>query len=334
MWSSTSRLESRRPGPRIAALVAIAVGAVIACASPGLTYAHVLVPGEPASSVLGWTFEPWVVILLLLALGLYLAGYVRLSRRASGRGTSAHAAGVQVRARQLWAYLGGWLALVVALVSPLDSLGAALFSAHMLQHELLMIVAAPLLVLGRPLGVYIWAFPNAARRAIGRTVHARAVAAAWRALTLPLAAWAFHAVALWAWHVPFLFQQALEHEGIHVLQHTTFLASALVFWWTALVQSNAGANNGHAMLSLFTTMVHTAALGALLTLAPALWYPDYVEPTTALGFSPLQDQQLGGLIMWVPGGVAYLLGGLAVASRWLLRRAVPLAGAARERRFP
>jgi cytochrome c oxidase assembly factor CtaG len=280
--------------------------------------AHVLTPGEPATAVFSWTFQPWVVVLLCLAFGLYVAGYYRLCRR--NRPARAHRRGSRTRTKQLCAFSFGLLALAAALISPLDALSASLFSAHMLQHELLMIVAAPLLVLGRPLGTWIWAFPPASRRTLGQAFHARGVRRCWRWLSAPLIAWILHAIALWAWHAPSLFQAALENAPLHVLQHFTFLLSALLFWWATLEGANARAGAGHAMLSLFTTMIHTAALGALLTLAPGLWYPDYLEPTSALGFDPLHDQQLGGLIMWVPGGLAYLVGGLVVASRWLIRR--------------
>ena len=269
-------------------------------------------PGAAAGSVT-WSFDPLVVPLVLLSAVLYGVGSWRLWRRS-------------LRARPLWhrraaAFALGWLMLGAALVSPLDSLGGALFSAHMVQHELLMLVAAPLLVLGHPLGVWLWALPAGARAACGRLLHRRWLQWLWRGLTLPLVAWVLHALALWAWHVPRLFETALAHPGIHALQHTSFLASALLFWTTVLaprtLPNTRSGTSGIAMLSLFTTMAHTTALGALLTLAPGLWYPFYALPTAALGFDPLQDQQLGGLVMWVPGGVAYLVAGLVVAARWL-----------------
>ncbi len=104
--------------------------------------------------------------------------------------------------------------------------------------------------------------------------------------------------------LPLIFEAALARRGIHTLQHTSFLISALLFWWAIFGNTSRGERGAHALLSLFTTMVHTGALGALLTLAPGLWYPSYIESTSALGFDPLQDQQLGGLVMWVPGGSA------------------------------
>lgn len=279
----------------------------------GTAQAHTTDGG--ADQFLAWSFDPLVVPLLLLSAVLYALGAARLLRRSQ-------------RARPIWrwrvaAFTLGWSMLIVALVSPLDGLSAALFSAHMVQHELLMIVVAPLLVLGRPLAVWLWAFTPRGRAALGRVLHTPWLRWLWHWLTLPLTAWLLHALALWTWHVPRLFETALAHPWMHGLQHTSFLASALLFWTTVLDRRPADpahAGSGTAMLSLFTTMAHTTALGALLTLAPGLWYPFYALPTAALGFDPLQDQQLGGLVMWVPGGVAYLAGGLVVAARWLQPR--------------
>jgi putative membrane protein len=282
--------------------------------APIFVQAHVLSATEgSAPAVLRWTFEPWIVALLAVSLALYVAGYLRLRTRSKrSRG---------IRARQLAAFVLGWLTLLAALDSPLDALSAALFSAHMIQHELMMLVAAPLLVLGRPLPVWLWAFPPPARRAIAAAVCAQPLRGLWKMLRLPVVAWLLHATALWAWHMPRLFDAALASPGIHTLQHASFLLSALLFWWVVFGEGARRHQSGYAMLSLFTTMVHTGALGALLTLAPGLWYPAYMEPTSALGFDPLQDQQLGGLVMWVPGGLAYLIAALATGARWLLHRA-------------
>jgi cytochrome c oxidase assembly factor CtaG len=292
--------------------------ALLACAGAN---AHVLAD-TPEASPLAWTFEPWVIVVLTVSVVLYLVGYVKLRRRG--------AQGRRKRAARLAAFIAGWLTLVVALVSPVHTLSDWLFSAHMLQHELFMLVAAPLLVIGRPLGVWLWAFPANARVCIGAAMRSRCIRLPWRWLTLPLVAWTLHAAALWVWHAPRFFEAALARPGIHTLQHASFLASALLFWWAVFGRVSAGASEGtssaHAMLSLFTTMVHTGALGALLTLAPGIWYPSCIETTRALGFDPLQDQQLGGLVMWVPGGLAYLIGGLMVGARWLMRRPPPRLG--------
>lgn len=272
--------------------------------------AHVLTEGERSAPTFGWSFDAWVVALMFASTLSYAIGHVRLRRRGSRHS----------RATRAWhasAFVGGMAALVFALCSPLDTLSAALFSAHMVQHETMMLVAAPLLVLGRPLGVWIWALPSNARRRVGRAVRAPTFARAWRRLTAPLAGWILHAAALWGWHAPAMFEAALADSWMHTLQHASFLLTALIFWWTVFGDGASRQSGGHAMLSVFTTMVHTSALGALISLAPGLWYPSYVEPTSALGIDPLHDQQAGGLIMWVPASVVYLIGGLAIAARWL-----------------
>jgi cytochrome c oxidase assembly factor CtaG len=273
--------------------------------------AHVLDPSAPAPSWVSLSFDPVVLAVLGASLALYALGYRELRQRSRHRTRT-------LRARQAAAFLGGWISLGVALVSPLDGLGAALFSAHMVQHELLMIVAAPMLVLGRPLAVWVWALPARWRKRLGIAVRWRPLKAAWAGITTPVGAWLMHAAALWLWHLPALFQGALLHPWIHTLQHTSFLASALVFWWTIFRHPG-----GAALLSLFTTMVHTGALGALITLAPELWYPLYLEPTAALGIDALQDQQMGGLVMWVPGGLAYFASALVIVARWLDERRAP-----------
>jgi putative membrane protein len=260
-----------------------------------------------------WNLSAWLLALLLAAALLYARGVWRLW---SAAGWSRGIAGMSAAA-----FAAGWLVLVVALVSPLDTLGAHLFSAHMVQHELLMVLAAPLLVLGRPLAAWTWAFAPPGRRRIARAVQAHWLQACWAVLTDPVAAWALHALALWLWHVPGLFTAALEHEAVHVLQHASFLATALLFWWAALGgDARAPRGLGSAVGLLFTTMLHTAALGALLSLAPTPWYAPYIASTQALGMDPVDDQQLGGLVMWVPAGLAYLVAALALLGRLLTRQ--------------
>jgi putative membrane protein len=259
------------------------------------------------------SFEPWVALPMLAALFLYARGVARLWGHAGvGRG---------ITRAQVLCFAGGWASLVVALVSPLDALGAQLFSAHMVQHEVLMLVSAPLMVLARPLAAWTWAFRFERRRRIGHAVQTRWWASVWGVLTDPLAAWGLHALALWVWHIPPLFEAALENEFVHALQHASFLGSALLFWWAVLGRdARTTRGSGAALAYLFTTMMHTSALGALLTLAPTPWYPGYATSAASFGLDPLEDQQLGGLVMWVPGAAAYLWATLAIAWRLLADR--------------
>jgi cytochrome c oxidase assembly factor CtaG len=203
----------------------------------------------------------------------------------------------------------------MALVSPLHTLGTALFAAHMVQHEVLMLVAAPLLVLGRPLPLFLRALPLPWRRQLGK--WGTSLQSSWCVLTHPLVAWAVHAAALWVWHLPRLFQATLTSAQVHAWQHLSFFGTALCFWW-ALLSGRGGLHGyGVAILAVFTTALHSSLLGALLTLAPTPWYPAYAHSTTAWGLTPLEDQQLGGLVMWIPAGVVYLLAALALGAGWL-----------------
>jgi len=268
-----------------------------------------------------WSFEPLVVGSLVLTAGLFALGWWRLRQEAPER-----------RSPRTWeaiCFAGGWLGLFVALVSPLHAWGSVLFSAHMTQHEVLMLVAAPLLVLGRPLVVFLWAFPVNWSRRIGNIGKIAVVNRTWRWLTIPLVAWLTHAIALWTWHVPVLFDAVLHNEWIHTLQHLSFLLSALLFWW-ALIHGPQGAMGyGAALLYLFTTSIHSGALGALLTVAGSVWYPSYIGLTSSWGLTPLEDQQLGGLIMWIPAGLVYVIAGLALFAGWL--READVRAAKRER---
>lgn len=277
-------------------------------ALPAASLAHA--PQEQAAAA--WNLEPWLLFLLGTSAAGYAIGVRRLWRSAGrGRGVS------QLQAAS---FALGWLALAGALLTPLDPLGNRLFSAHMVQHELLMVVAAPLLVLGRPLAAWTWALPPPHRHAAGSVFQQRAWAGPWAALTDPLGAFALHAIALWAWHIPAAFDAALRNEGLHIAQHFSFLVTGLFFWWSVLGHDPRGRYGpGHSTAYLFATMMHTSALGALLSLAPTPWYAPYVAEAAALGIDPVQDQQLGGAIMWVPAALAYVVAALAVLGKMLTR---------------
>lgn len=255
----------------------------------------------------GWEWDGWVVVPLGLCATLYLTGAVSLWRRAGlGRGVAPW---------QAAAFAGGWLALVAALVSPLHEMGEHLFTAHMVEHELLMAVAAPLLAVSRPLGTFLRALPRGVRLALIRRAGTPPVRLCWRKLMHPFVATVLHAVAIWIWHVPAFLDATLVHENLHRLQHLSFLGTALIFWWAILRLPRR--DYGVGALHVFATMLHTSLLGALLTLAPRVFYPLQTADAPLFGLTPLEDQQLAGLFMWVPGGALYLAAGLALAGLWL-----------------
>jgi cytochrome c oxidase assembly factor CtaG len=240
---------------------------------------------------------------------IYCAGVINVWRSARvGRG---------IRLRELLAFACGWLALALALLSPLDEWSETLFVAHMAQHELLMVVAAPLIALSSPLVAVLWALPATTRHRVIDIVRRRSVATVWAALTAPPTVWMLHAFALWIWHLPSLYDAALEHEGVHALQHLSFLSTAALFWWSLVRGRYGRLGYGAAVLYLFATALHSGVLGALITFSPAVWYPLYASHSRAWGLTPLEDQQLAGLLMWVPAGLVFTVGGLAFFAAWL-----------------
>jgi putative membrane protein len=248
-----------------------------------------------------------IAVLLAAALLLYVRGVVVLWRKAGvGRG---------IRVGDVVRFGLGMATLAGALLSPIDLLAAHSFALHMLEHELLMVIAAPLFVVSRPLEAWTFALPPAVRRRVTAFIRTASLDRLWRAVTQPVAATGIHALALWIWHAPPLFAAALASEPLHVLQHACFFASALGFWW-AMVGGAARRPVPVALACLFATMLHTSALGALLTLAPSAWYASG-GAVDVLGLSALEDQQLGGLIMWVPGGLAYVIVALSIVAAWL-----------------
>ncbi len=258
---------------------------------------------DPAELWRWWTFSPDVVVPILLATFLYIVGATRLRRRSRRRAA--------LRTRAVVCYAAGTLALIAALVSPIAALGTRLLSAHMLQHVLLMLVAAPLLVLGRPLVAMPWALPRGARRGLGHELARPAVRRSWRVFSNPYLVWVMHAAAIWLWHAPPLYQATLQSSLVHALQHMSFFGTALLFWWSAFEFGQHRSRAGTGVLYLFTTAVHGSVLGALLTFSTTIWYPVYALRAPVWGLTALEDQQLGGLLMWVPAGLIYLIAALA-----------------------
>jgi len=253
-----------------------------------------------------WEAPPGIVLPLGISAVWYALGVRAIHQQAQGRG---------IRPWEVWCFAAGWLTLFITLVSPLHPLGEQLFSAHMVQHTLLMTVAAPLLVLGRPLVPFIWALPARSRRPIGRWVSHGPLTPVWRAITKPGAAWTIQAIILCGWHMPRLYSAVLRSESIHALQHLCFLGAALLFWWSVLHMR--ATRYGTAVVSLFTTAMYSGGLGALITVAPAPWYEVYRWTAPMWGMTGLEDQQLAGLIMWIPAGVSYLIAALVLFARWL-----------------
>lgn len=256
-----------------------------------------------------WTFDPLTIVLITISAVVYTLG-VRTAWRQSGRW-------VAFRGWRIASFSLGLIALAVALISPLAWLSDVLFSAHMTQHEILMLVAAPLLVVGQPMLAALWSVPARHRASVAARFRGPHATRWWHRLTAPLTVFVLHAVVLWIWHIPVLFEAALASEGVHFLQHALFLGTAALFWWGMVYGRYGRLGYGVAVLYVFGTAVHNTALGALLTVAPGVWYPTYEATAAAWRIDALADQQLAGLIMWVPSGVAFLVVGLALVAAWL-----------------
>ena len=254
----------------------------------------------------GWTLSPWVTGPLLVSALLYATGLARLWRR-SDQGRPA-------LRRAAFLFASGWLILAAALVSPLLEAGEASFAMHMIEHELIMLPAALLLVASRPGAAMLWALPAPARWALGGV--ARSGKGLWRWLTDPLAATLLQLAAMWVWHAPALFDRALANDGWHIAQHLSFLVTALLFWW-AMMHGRAG-NYGLSAFCLFVTSVAGGALGVLMAVSQSPWYSGYAAMgLTPTGLTPAEDQQLAGAIMWVPAGAFHGAAALYFLWKWL-----------------
>jgi putative membrane protein len=210
-------------------------------------------------------------------------------------------------------YSAGILTLGAAVASPLHWLGERLLTFHMIEHEIIMAVSAPLIVLARPIGSLLWGLPMNPRRTAGLALRAAPVRKLWAWCTNATNATIVHGIAIWAWHLPILFDAAATNVVVHRLQHFSFFATAILFWWAVVWRSDYGSSAWH----LFVTMVHTSILGALMALAPRTFYHTQSEIVIFWGLTPLEDQQLAGMIMWVPTGTIYAAAALSMLALWI-----------------
>ena len=279
-----------------------------ALAVPGPAAAHGEAPGAPTwpGILLQWRFEPLIVLGLVLALAAWLVLARRVARRHP------------LRPHPRWqsaAFIGALAVVVVALTSPIEAYEGQLFSVHMLQHMLLQLVAAPLLLLGAPVTLALRAASPSVRRWLLAVLHSRAVAV----VSFPLLAWVLFAAVNWGWHFSDLYDQALENPWLHDLQHSTFLAAGLLFWWPIVGADPSRWRLPHPvrLFYLFLAMPQNSFLGVALMGAPAVLYPHYLTNDRSWGPSPLVDQNVGGMLMWVGGDVVFLLAMGLIVAAWV-----------------
>jgi putative membrane protein len=288
---------------RISAWPSAAVAVLLTSGAVRADVGGQYLPGGPWWA--GWNLDPVLLLNVALVCILYQRGLARLWRSGTGRAVARW---------QAVCFAAGGFTLLAALASPLDALSGELSAAHMVQHMLVMNVAAPLLALGSPGLVILHGVPAPYRGALGRTLNR---------LDPPGAGipWLLYAGVLWGWHLPPLYEAALRHPAVHDLQHLTFFVGAFVFW-RAVLDSTRGRRGGPmvAVAALFTTALHATVLGVFMTLAVYPWYPTYEGRTLPWGLTALEDQQLAGLIMWMPACLAYAVAAAGIVAVQFARK--------------
>ena len=267
-----------------------------------------------------WHADPLISMPLLASCLLFIRGVWHLRR---GVGRFPPGFGL----RQIACFALGAVLLIIALLSPLEALSSALLSAHMVQHILLIAIAPPLLVLGKPEFAWLWALPPHWRRAVARHGSLRSLLAILSPCARPIPAALIHMATLWIWHSPMLFDAAVASDGLHWLEHVLFFGTALLFW-RAVIKAHSGREAAAAaLIACFITLLQSGLLSALLSFAREALY--HAPDTMEWGLTALEDQQLAGAIMSLPMCAIYLAAGLIMALRLLTPR-----GSERSRRLP
>jgi putative membrane protein len=253
-----------------------------------------------------WSWDPVVLLSIAVAGVLYTRGWRYLRRHGSHLATRGQAA-----------CFGAGLGLIVlALVSPIGTYDQSLFSLHMTEHLLLTVGAAPLLLLGKPLVPMLWGLPAQERRGAARFLRPRdPLFRLGSTLARPTLALTLFVTTFAVWHVPVLYDAAQGDTLVHYTEHVLFFVTALLFWWPVIHPGGGARTLGKiaAIAYVSIPMLEGTLIGALLTFAQRPFYATYLLAPRVSGLSPLEDQQLAGLIMWIPGGLVY-----GVAVLWLL----------------
>ena len=253
-----------------------------------------------------WQFDPALIMNVALIGWLYTRGIARL------RGSSQRR--VSFGQVNVLAFVIGLVILVGCLVSPLDPLSSQLASAHMVQHMTIMTIAAPLVAFGSP-GLLIGLGLPPTGRTVLRRLRRTVRSLIGRPDKRLVGCWLTYALAIWMWHYPMFYESALRSPLVHDLQHLSFFFAALLFWQPIVDPFfRPKQNRGAAVFYLFTTTLHATILGVFMTVAPTAWYPHYDGLTELWNLSPLEDQQLAGLIMWMPACAAYAFCAIAIFS--------------------
>ncbi len=251
----------------------------------------------------------------MLALVLYLVGLRRLRRTRP-----------EFQTWRAWSFAGGLAVLWISLASPLEVLADTVLTAHMIEHLLLMAAVPPLVLLGWPTVPLLRGLPAGLRRwTVAPFLRSPLVRRFEHVLVTPVFAWLAMNLTFLLWHIPRAYNYALEHEGIHELEHLCFLAGSLLFWWVLLRPwpSRAQPMGWFALPYLVTADFVNTLLSAMLAFAGRPVYSFYLEHGNAFGLDPLADQALGACIMWVFGSIVFLLPALVLLGRQLQGRGAP-----------
>jgi putative membrane protein len=260
--------------------------------------------------LLSWSWRPEIILSLALAATIHLTGRWRLKQRGGGQ---------VIAPWRTTSYLGGLAVLWLALMSPIDVLSSQYFFMHMIQHLLLVMIAAPLLLIGNPMPIMLWGLPATLRMEVGRWLRPgatfRRVVAA---VTRPGLAWLYFVIAVVGWHDPNAYNATLESDIVHDLEHLSFFGTAILFWWHVI----GVAPRIHRRLSKGVRIGYTVAVvppnaltGIAISFASEPIYT-YYETVPRLGsMTVMQDQMLAGTIMWIPGSMMYMLAALILVAQ-------------------
>jgi putative copper resistance protein D len=283
------------------------VGALLVAPSAVLGHGVAPTPGSLVDFLLAWSLEAHVIVALILVGWVYRLGVRRVAR--------AHPNNPMPRWRE-WAWYAGLGVIFVALESPIGTYDTVLFSVHMVQHMLLMLVAAPLLAIGAPITLLLRVSSARVRRKYELPVlHSRAL----RVISFPVVTWTLFAAVLWASHFSALFDASLDDELIHVVEHALYLGAALLFWWPVVGADPSPWRLAHParIAYLFLGMPQSSFLGLAIFSAPDVLYGHYATLIRTWGPTPLADQQWAGGIMWAGGDAVFLVALLIALWVWL-----------------
>jgi cytochrome c oxidase assembly factor CtaG len=270
----------------------------------GLVDGGIVVPGHVVPTGpfwAAWVNEPLLLLGLGVTAALYWVGWCRLSRVAHGGAASAGRA---------TAFFAGLVTLLVALLSPIAAYSERLFFMHMIQHLLLLLIAPPLLLMGKPLVPVLWGLPTGARRQLARLMlPGRSLSRIGDFLTKPILAVVAFVLTIAIWHVPPFYDAAQGRTITHDLEHLMFFGVALLYWWPVVHPAGGRRRLSYAWAIpyLVPPFVEGMLLGILLTFADTPLYRTYAAMEPTWGISTLGDQQIGGLVMWIPGGLFFLI---------------------------